>query len=202
MICQICYNESRQKQFCVNCHKVFILKLEPNRPGMVAGGGSLSDETSRNLGNNAEQLFFDAYRSVEKPIRCATAFENRKQHYDFIVYEKEKFIKVEVKSMKARNRGEAPDPMIIYIEVFNIDGGPGWIYGEADYIAFQQLNGFILVSRVELLWKVHAFMKSLPYVTRSGLEYTLYGRKNRKDLVMILPISEIFSISDKIILQI
>jgi len=201
-LCQICNSVSHGQSYCSPCFQAFIKKRSTHGPDKVKGGGALIDETSRHLGQTAEDIFFDHFRSNHKKIRTATTMENRKRHYDFVVFEESlgRHIRVEVKSMKARKRGQQPDPNIIYLEVHNIDGFPGWVYGEADYVAFQTPTGFMMVNRIRLVEKVNHYFTRLPYVTESGIDYTLYGRFNRKDLVMILPFSEISQIEDKIIL--
>jgi hypothetical protein len=195
--CKICSGLSYNKPFCSPCFKTFIKKIPTqNEPGYAIGGGSLSDSISKQLGTDAEKLFSTTCNSLSKPFRFATPFENKKRHFDYIVKDNSKYLKIEVKSMKARHRGEDPDPSIVYVEIYNIDGGPGWVYGDADYIAFQLPDKFLCVSRVELVWKVNSMVSKLPFVTKSGIEYTLYGRSNRKDMVVVLPIHEIMSIRD------
>jgi len=200
MNCLLCNSNSHGQRYCSPCFQAFIKKRDSHGPGKVKGGGELADDTSRQLGQNAEDLFYNYFRTNNIRIRVATTTENRKRHYDFVVFEKslDRFIKVEVKAIKARKRGLPPDPSIVYLEVNDIEGYPGWIYGEADYVAFQTPNGFVMVNRLGLVDKVKHFFDKLPYVTQSGLDYTLYGRFNRMDLVMVLPFDEILSIQDKI----
>jgi len=200
MNCQICDCPSKGHRYCTPCFQSFIKKAPFAGPGPVRGGGELADNISRQLGQTAEDQFYNYYKSAGKRIRTATKFENHKKHYDFVTFEERlrKYIRVEVKSMKARKRGQEPDPTIAYLEVHNIDGYPGWVYGQADAIAFQTPTGFLIVNRKRLVEIVNDYYKKLPYVTESGIEYTLYGRFNRKDLVMILPFSEIEKIPGNI----
>lgn len=201
MNCYICGTDSHGQRYCSPCFQAFI-KKRVVQPTPVKGGGDLADETSKRLGQTAEDLFYNHFINKNKKIRTATNNENRRRHYDFVVFEESlgRFIRIEVKSIKARKRGQQPDPSIVYLEVHNIDGHPGWIYGESDYIAFQTPTGFMMVNRMRLVEKVKHFYDKLPYVTESGLDYTLYGRFNRMDLVMVLPFSEIAVIEDKIII--
>lgn len=200
MECPICQGDTRGHKYCTPCYLSFIQKIPSVPPGGIKGGGEYIDAISRNMGQSAEDEFFHLNKMQHKFIRSATRYENIKKHFDFILYEQllSKYIKVEVKSMKARHRGEAPDPSIIYIEIFNIDGYPGWVYGESDYIAFQRPDGFLLVQTKSLINIVNYYYHHLPYVTKSGIEYTLYGRNNRKDLVLILPFKEIENIKNNI----
>lgn len=196
--CTVCKIEICGKKYCKHCLLCFIKKEETFSPEAVRGGGELSDGLSKQLGETAEKKFFQMCKDKGYMIRCATKFENVKKHYDFVVKMDKSFIRVEVKSMKARQRGQQPDASVIYLELFNIDGGPGWIYGEADYIAFENSKGFMLYPRMELIKIVDYWKDKLPYVTKSGIDFTLYGRQNRKDLVLVLPFAEVNQIISKI----
>ena len=81
-------------------------------------------------------------------LRVASKFENIRKHFDFIVKLGSKYQKVEVKSMKSRKRGQPQDPTCIFIETQSVKGYPGWVHGEADTVAFEQPEGFLMIPRV------------------------------------------------------
>lgn len=199
-LCQICKNEIFGKNYCKSCFLCFIKKQDSIIPNEVKGGGTFMDERSKLMGESAEEKFFNLCKSKGYSIRNATKFENMKKHYDFIVNINNEFLKVEVKAIKSRQRGEKPDPSVIYLELFNIDGGPGWIYGNADYIAFQTSGGFAMYLRTDLIKLVDYWKDRVPFVSKSGIDFTLYGRNNRKDLVLVLPFAEVNTISNKILM--
>jgi hypothetical protein len=145
------------------------------------------------MGTAAEQRFFDICKKRKYVIRPATQKENIVSHFDFIVQGK----RVEVKSMKAPRRGQAPDPNIIYLELRNVEGGDGWLYGRADFIAFEQERGFLIVSRKELVQLVDRMQSRCRSARTSGLFYTMYSRANRRDLVMILPLSALAKLDSR-----
>lgn len=196
--CQICKNGIHGKNYCKSCLLCFIKQHDSTFSGEVKGGGEFIDDRSKKMGESAENKFYDICRQRGYLIRSASRFENTKKHYDFVVKMDNSFHRVEVKSMKARQRGQAPDSSVIYLELFNIDGGPGWIYGDADYIAFEHSKGFMLYKRSDLLAVVNYWKDRLPFVSKSGIDFTLYGRQNRKDLVLVLPFAEINQIPQKI----
>ena len=199
MNCSICRCTSHHHIFCQPCYHAFVKRDQGHPPSKIVGGGVLADSRSLSLGQSAENRFYEYYQSHHRMIRCSTKYENTKKHYDFIVFEDhlKQFVKIEVKAIKAKKRNMEPDETIVYIEILNIDGFAGWIYGEADYIAFQTFSGFTIVSRKELLGLVEQYLGKLPYLTESGVEFSLYGRFNRKDLVMVLPFSLLNTIRDK-----
>ena len=59
---------------------------------------------------------------------------------------------VDVKIMKKTSRSDASaQDKWIWVEFNNVNGNDGWLYGEADYIAFERQNNFTLVNRKELV---------------------------------------------------
>jgi hypothetical protein len=94
---------------------------------------------------------------------------------------------VEVKGMKCPTRGASVDPTLIYVELQNVNGGSGWIFGKADVIAFEQPEEkFLCVDREELCKKALILSQSAPFGTRSGQKGTLWSRNNRDDLILSL----------------
>lgn len=149
------------------------------------------------MGTAAEQRFFDICRSRDYTIRPATSYENRVNHFDFEV----QGYAVEVKSMKAPRRGMAPDPNMIYVELKNVSGGSGWVYGNADFIAFEQYNGFLMVDRNKLVQLVQSMQSMCRKSNVSGVYHTLYSRANRDDLVIVLHVKDLAKLDTKWLLR-
>ena len=195
-------NRLKMKKYCHDCYRYFVKKkkVELNGNQLALGGSSFKDKISYKTGKKAELEFMKmmVYNNLE--YRPSNKYENCRLHFDFIMKipsQKHKFAKVEVKAMKARRRGLKPNPNLIYIELKNVDGNKGWIYGKSDYIAFEQKNTFLFVSTVELLNLVHAYESTMSTSTWSGETHTLYSRHNRDDLVMILHKNDLNNIDDK-----
>jgi hypothetical protein len=148
----------------------------------VRGGGAYATAHTAAMGTAAEQRFYDICRSRGYKIRAATSYENRVKHFDFHVQGRP----VEVKAMKAPRRGMAPVSDMIYVELKNVSGGVGWVYGDADFIAFEQHEGFLVVDRRELVRLVQSMQPKCKQSRVSGVFHTLYSRANRDDLVMVL----------------
>lgn len=145
------------------------------------------------MGTAAEQRFFDICGRRSYTIRPASSYENRVKHFDFEV----QGFKVEVKAMKAPRRGQAPDPNMIYVELRNVSGGTGWLYGEADIIAFEQPRGFLMVHRRELVRFVEQMRLRCRMSHVSGVYHTMYSRANRDDLVMVLHKNDLMGFESK-----
>ena len=93
--------------------------------------------------------------------------------------------------MKAKERGQKPNSNIIFIEIKSVGGNKGWIYGDADYIAFQKPDGFLIFPRKNLQKFTDSNLEFMPLVEKSGLTWTTYSRKNRDDLVAIFPVNKL-----------
>lgn len=192
LTCSICGRLGRD--MCTPCYKAFVLH-QTHIALQVQGGGDFANEYTNRMGTNAEHRFTDLCFKKGLQLRNATYFENTKHHYDFIVKKGDaNFSKVEVKAMKARRRGQQPDPSIIYVETKNVAGGDGWLYGTADDVAFEQPWGFLIVPRISLVELVDHLKRSVARAYISGIPYTLYGRKNRQDEVMVLPVEELYKL--------
>ena len=157
------------------------------RPATVYGGGRFATARTTAMGVAAERYFYDICRGRRYAVRPATSYENRVEHFDFEV----QGMRIEVKAMKAPRRGMRPDPNIIYVELRNVDGGRGWLYGSADYIAFEQRGGFLMVQRRELVRLAEHMAVRCRKARVSGVYHTLYSRANRADLVLVLHIDDV-----------
>ena len=151
----ICNNKYRGKSpVCSACRKYFVDNCvwNFNYRESAKGGDKFATKITRKMGASAEFRFVNICKNNNNyRIRGSTKYEETKLHYDFVVEIKRNNIKeyyrIEVKSIKSRKRGDLADPQITYIEYENIYGGPGWLYGDSDYIAFEQLDHFVI--RVE-----------------------------------------------------
>ena len=184
--CNVDYKSSYKgsKPVCSPCRKFFIKNAIYNidYEQTAKGGSNLATKHTKKMGANAEIKFADVVQNkYSLKIRRSTKHEEIKLHYDYVI-EKEtsKYLRIEVKAMKSRKRGKPVDPNIIYLEFKNVIGGPGWLYGKSDYIAFEQPKSFILVSRSDLVKFADRMYPRMKMSNRSGVEGTLYSRKNRE----------------------
>jgi hypothetical protein len=138
-------------------------------------------------GANAEIRFKGMCNDRMLYVSKSTSYEDRIKHFDYHVRLLNGDNKrVEVKSMKSRRRGDKPDPTVIFVELNNIVGCHGWVYGASDIVAFEQPDGFLMVDTVELRTFTEYMRGICARVEYSGVHHTLYGRWDRKDLVLVL----------------
>lgn len=138
------------------------------------------------IGNEAEESFKKLFTFVKK----ATKEEDITEHWDLEVIIDEKNVRVDVKAVKNEDRFDPyPNENFHWVEIQNVNGDDGWLYGKSDLIAFETLDYFILVGTLKLRKYLE---KKLKYKqdTISTLEttsvkdpYTFYRRKDRNDIV-------------------
>jgi len=107
---------------------------------------------SLEIGEHAEDLFIlMAVRSGWK-VSASSQTENIEEHWDFLIEKGEIQYKVEVKGQKRINRKDNKEQNdFVWVELQNVRGKAGWLFGKADLIAFEKQNAFIFVKRLDLL---------------------------------------------------
>lgn len=87
--------------------------------------------------------------SCEKASRREDMFE----HIDFWWDSPRKGrLGIDVKGVKKNNRKDSRyDDKIHWLELQNVNGNPGWLYGKAEYIAFMTFSKILFVRREKLL---------------------------------------------------
>lgn len=115
-----------------------------------------------------------------------------------------KIVGFDVKALKKQSRNDnSYDSNIHWIELKNVNGKPGWIFGESDYIVFEGINMWIVVKRKVLL----AFLRQtvnfdIIHNSSSNLAlYELYRRNGRKDLICKVSITDLLKLKSKIIMK-
>lgn len=162
----------------------------------------MADTNSRNkfdkkdsleLGENAEHLFIVLAVKLGWKVSASSKNENINEHWDFLIEKDKEFSKVEVKSKKRINRGDKDEQIaLIWVELRNVKGEPGWLFGKADLIAFEKEKSFILVKRLDLLALVNKKVNLVAKVRdpKDAL-YKIYTRAGRKDKLTLLPSKDI-----------
>lgn len=104
---------------------------------------------------------------------------------------------VDVKGMKKLNRSDADvNPDIHWIEFRNVHGNKGWIYGEAEYIAFEIVDGFIMIKREELLEWCREKIADKKIGDKKEL-YKLYRRNGRNDIISLVLVEDLLLLPHK-----
>ena len=144
-------------------------------------------------GLGAEQLFDQIAESKSLEIKNAKRRENMQKHIDKYVTDDVGTWSVDIKARKktSRSNSQAQDDWI-WIEFQNVRGNAGWLYGEADRIAFETQDNFIIVDRSSLIDYVENVVdmgKSVKYSSQA--QYRTYRRAGGNDLLTMVELSEI-----------
>ena len=102
---------------------------------------------------------------------------DRLDHWDFGV-------KFDVK--KIRSTDEFGESNYHWIELMNINGNVGWLYGSADYFAFETKNYWIIVESSKLRTFI-VKMVTVGDISPTKVPYRIYRRKDRLDKVVMVP---------------
>jgi hypothetical protein len=148
---------------------------------------------SLELGEKAEGLFAGMARQAGWQVLPSSKDENIDEHWDFHIAKGGENFKVEVKSSKRirRNDSEA-QAGYTWVELRNVRGKVGWLFGKADLIAFEKESSFIFVKRLDLLGVVNKKVNLVAKVkTPADAFYKIYTRNGRKDKLTLLPTSDI-----------
>lgn len=146
---------------------------------------------SYKYGRDAESRFKELAEKQGWLIRKASEDEDMYDHIDLFMA---KPISVDVKSTKKIFTDK--DDNYHWVEILNVKGKLGWLYGKADVIAFETIKYWIFVSRLKLVEFIEKNI-SKEFVTNKGdALYRLYRRKGRKDAVTLIKSMELMMLSD------
>lgn len=133
-------------------------------------------------GQSTEERFRRCCEAKNIDHQKSEFHEDVNHHFDCILANS---IRVDVKGRKRRKRSDTEmDDDIIYVELMNVKGNRGWLYGKADYFAFERLEGFVMVKKDDLIPLVERLVKD-DFKSYPTLYY-MYRRKNRPDEAVTL----------------
>lgn len=140
-------------------------------------------------GMRAEQSFLNLF-----PDAITTDRLQDIRHVDFEIR-----AKIDVKGLKGRNKQEK-DESIHWVEIKNVQGRKGWLYGEADYFAFETNSYMILVSKTKLQEFIEKYLtEEVQEKPKNPEFYVPYTRKGRKDQIILVSTLDLCYLSDGIL---
>ena len=143
-------------------------------------------------GKTVEQQFATL---LNDPV-FATIKQDIHEHWDVIDV---MGLKYDVKGMKKYRRSDdKPTDRLHWIELRNVNGKNGWLYGNADIIAFETRKWWLLVERKDLVQFVEGIIFG-DFTVDKPEPYRLYQREGRSDLLTILPTVDLLSIATKVL---
>jgi RNase P/RNase MRP subunit p29 len=151
---------------------------------------------SLDLGQKAEDRFASFAQKKGWAITEASKEGNIEDHYDYEISKDDRHYRVDVKSKKrvSRKTGKVQEELI-WIEFRTVRDTKGWLFGNADLIAFEQQNGFKIVERKALVRVINKLVKIHVKVSKpEDALYKVYTRKRRPDEIALIKVSDLDSI--------
>ena len=139
---------------------------------------------SDHLGRVSAQRFVDACAAIGYQCRQSTRHEDINYHIDYWVMRPGGQTSVDVKGNNY--------PGEIWVEFINVRGKDGWLFGQAEYIAFdiEAIHGLAMVSRTELLALCERLVAK-EFVPKHEAYHKLYNREGRQDVISRLELIDI-----------
>ena len=150
-------------------------------------------EHSEKMGKRAVDLFIDACEAYGYKFFKTSAETDMFDHIDYFILRPDG-TKTSV-DIKGGNKIDE-----IWIEFQNVAGDRGWLYGEADLIAFDmpEKEGFYVVKRKDLLSLSTSIVENV-FVSKQFAFRKLYQRNGRKDVLTKLHLDNILTIKNNFI---
>ena len=125
----------------------------------------------------------------------ASREEDMYSHIDVIWEQDSKRYTFDIKSAKKESRSDnLPNYDINWIEIQNVRGNLGWLYGKADYIVFETYKHWLIVKRTDIITLINS--KVVDKTIQNSKEfYTYYQRNGRQDIVVKVPTKDLYHIA-------
>ena len=136
-------------------------------------------------------------------IKFSTKYEDISKHIDlwWKPLNKDKWVSFDVKGLRKNKRYNNDFSYEnTWLEVKNTSGNPGSLLGEEIYMAFETKDKWIISRREVLLENLREkIVDTMIYNFNPDEDFKMYQRKERKDLIIRVPLSFIEENSCKII---
>ena len=132
----------------------------------------------------------------------ASKYDDTYRHIDFWWFDKNgKSYGIDVKGLKRNSRHDAnKDSSIHWVEIRNVRGDNGWVYGDAVYIAFMTSDSVLFVPRRQLAEHVETMIEGKGLVNINPSEcYIPYQRAGRSDIIVKMPTEHLKSLARHIL---
>lgn len=170
-------------------------------------------------GAHSEDKFAEVLTHFGYQVFDATEEENIKDHIDKYFITPEAIYwgsfqqhSVDIKGIKDFNKCDNLSKYLSYniLEYTNVNGDKGWLYGKADYIAFETEYSFILVVRSELLkfaldtsiispLRIDKDPEHYPNPSICDAFHKMYRRKDALDIITVVSNEELKQLNGSVI---
>lgn len=148
------------------------------------------------LGKIKESEFSELLLSqVGGTVQIPSKYQDMYDHIDIIWTYNNRTFTFDIKSAKKNRRADnTPDYNINWVELKNVRGNPGWLFGKADYIAFEGEKDWIVCIRTDIIKLIDSKVTNKS-IDKSRSLYTYYQRNGRQDIVVKVLSSDLRNIA-------
>lgn len=143
-------------------------------------------EKNVELFKGVERKFVKSIETLGK-INFSTKEQDIHEHWDVSIT-----MQIDVKAIKKNNEN------IHYVELKNVLGKPGWLYGEAHYFAFETEDYWIMVDKIRLQHFIKEKCAAKEWSQIPSF-YKLTQRRERQDIITLVKTMDLIFICDKMI---
>ena len=148
------------------------------------------------MGSDAEKRFVSIFEAIGHKVTKSTRIQDMREHWDFMVNGRSR-IEVKARKKLRRHNADVADS-VLYVEFKNVAGYDGWMYGKADFMAFECEDGFMLVKRSDLVKIAETLVPDM-WSSRPML-YHRYKRRDRPaECVGLIKFSDLLTIPHKLV---
>ena len=133
-----------------------------------------------------KQREFQFSKFFEKVV-ASTPEQDIHEHWDFAV-------RYDVKMIKRELRTGDYNENIHWVEIKNVHGNKGWLYGDADFFSFELDSYWVIVEKMALQDLIKDKCR-LKQTCETPELYKLYQRKSREDIITMVKTIDLMFIS-------
>lgn len=117
------------------------------------------------------------------------------EHWDLMI----NGYKVDVKGLKKINRSAAyTNEQFHFIELKNVNGKLGWVYGDADFFAFETNDYWVIVLKNDLQELIKNKVSKTQVFNVDECLYCFYSRSGRRDAMTMVKTIDLMAIATEI----
>jgi hypothetical protein len=150
-------------------------------------------------GKQKEKEFLKDYKNKYSNVESkeSTKIQDIKEHFDLTINGK----KFDVKGLKKINRDDSYfNENYHWVELKNVHGDLGWLYGNADFFAFELNECWLIVDKLKLQKLIASKVnKKVKVKNQDEALYCLYTRDNRLEKITLIKTIDLMIITDEII---
>lgn len=153
------------------------------------------------VGQAAEERFAKAITdNLGGYTTPATAEEDINKHIDLFWTKDGNTVSFDVKGLRRNKRTDLSfDDRITWLEVRNVHGNPGWLYGEETYIAFETRDQWVVIQPYRLINLLNRKVLSTSVNrTMPDVPYIYYQRSGRRDVIVKADMEDIKAVANVI----